>query len=217
MAKYSRVPRSKDEAKHEAILKSAMRLFLKNGYANTSMDDIAENAGVTKQTVYSHYSSKDILFARMIAALCEKHPVPKSLLKDNGQPIVELLYQVGLMFLNVITSKDVIAATRLVIAEARHHPKPAERYYQDGTQRLITMLAQFLDAQNKRRVLAISDTSSAASYFFALLRGRYYLRMLLGVKPIPSEKDKRAHVRETVAIFMHIYGGTKPMHTKSIF
>jgi TetR/AcrR family transcriptional repressor of mexJK operon len=194
-----------------------MVLFLKNGYANTSMDAIAEHARVTKQTVYSHYHSKDELFAHMITALCEKHPPFTSLVKNSEQPVDTLLYEIGVNFLDMLTNKDVLAATRLVIAEAHHHPKLAERYYENGTQRMIAMLAEFLDVQNKRDELAIADTASAASYFFALLRGRYYLRLLLGVKPIPSEQEKKLHIRETVAIFMRIYGGNQPMKTQSIF
>jgi TetR/AcrR family transcriptional repressor of mexJK operon len=217
MTKYNRKARPRDAKKNKAILKSAMQLFLKNGYANTSMDAIAAHAKVTKQTVYSHYKSKDVLFSYMIAMLCEKYHDAKPLSQDSEQPVEALLYQIGILLLNMLTSKDVVAATRLVIAEAHHHPKLAERYYQDGTQRLITMLAQFLAAKNKRGKLHISDTASAASYFFALLKGRYYLRMLLGIKPIPPESAKRAHVRETVTIFMHLYSGNHPMHTKSVF
>jgi len=71
MQKKRRKPR--DGAKHEAIQKSAARLFLKQGFANTSMEMIAADARVTKQTVYSHFKSKDALFSQMILALSKKH------------------------------------------------------------------------------------------------------------------------------------------------
>ena len=45
--------RPKDLAKREAILEAAKCLFLRHGYAGSSMDAIAAHAGVSKLTVYS--------------------------------------------------------------------------------------------------------------------------------------------------------------------
>lgn len=215
MKKNGRSPRPKDEAKHEAILKAATRLFLRNGYSHTSMDAVADAARVTKQTVYAHYESKDALFTRMVAQLCEKHTPPLSLLADSHKPLQDALYEIGLGFINMVTSHEGLAATRLVIAEAQKHPKLAQRYYEGSTQRMVSMMAQFLARQNKRGLLSIADTSSAASYFFALLKGRYYLRMILAIKPLPTVKDKVSHVREAVEVFMKIYGGAHPLQTYS--
>jgi TetR/AcrR family transcriptional repressor of mexJK operon len=201
--------RSKDQRKHDAILKAAMRLFLKNGYSDTSMDAIAGAACVTKQTVYAHYQSKDALFAHMIAELCNKHAPSGALLEDSNQSVEALLYQIGISFLNLVTGKEGLAVTRLVIAEATRQPKLAKRYYEGGTQRMISMLAQFLDRQHKRGELSIVNTFSAASYFFAMLKGSYHLQMIFAIKPEPSIKQKEDHVRETVALFMKLYNAKR--------
>jgi len=207
--------RPQDEVKHEAIIKAATKLFLKNGYSNTSMDAIADAARVTKQTVYAHYKSKDTLFTRMVSQLCDRHTPSENMLKDEGKSIEDALYQIGLGFLNMITSAEGLAATRLVIAEAVSHPKLAQRYYEDGTMRMVFMLAQYLNLQRTRGKLSITDTTSAASYFFAMLKGQYHIRMLLAIKPVPSIKDKEAHVLETVGIFLKLYSGPTPIPTHS--
>jgi TetR/AcrR family transcriptional repressor of mexJK operon len=212
-----RIParRSKDEMKHEAIRKAATRLFLKNGYTNTSMDAIADMARVTKQTVYSHYRSKDTLFTLMVSSLCDRQAPSLAQIGIEDRPLEALLYDAGLLILDLITNKDVLAATRLVIAEAYQHPHLAERYYEAGTLNLIALLAAFLEQLNRKGMLRIKDTSSASSYFIALLKGRYYLRMILAVKPVPAREDKELHIRETVEMFMRLYGGDSPMHTRS--
>ena len=215
--KPKHIRRPKDEAKNGAIIKAATKLFLKHGYSNTSMDAIAEAAHVTKQTVYAHFKSKDGLFTYMVSHLCDRHTPPESMLKDSEKPLEEALFEIGLGFLNMITSAEGLLATRLVIAEATKHPKLAQRYYEDGTLRMVTMLAEFLNLQRSRKILSISDTVSAASYFFAMLKGQHHVRMLLGIKPIPPAKTKAAHVQETVRIFMKIYGGSTPMHTRSTY
>ena len=51
--------RPKDPAKRLAILEAAKRLFMQNGYDGSSMDAIAAEAGVSKLTVYSHFTDKE--------------------------------------------------------------------------------------------------------------------------------------------------------------
>ena len=201
--------------KGDAILKAATALFLQDGFEKTSMDAIALKAGVTKQTVYTHYQSKEQLFTRMISDLCMQHVHPQTELTRVKKPFDSLLYEIGMGLLTLITSPEGMAATRLVIAEASRYPKIAKLYYENGTQRIMQLLAAFLDEQNALGNVQIPDTSSAASYFFAMLKGQYFLRMTLGVPPIPSKKEREAHVRETVRVFMHLYTGKLPLHTRS--
>ena len=61
--------RPKDPAKREAILDAAKALFIAQGFAGTSMDAVATEAGVSKLTVYSHFSDKATLFAAEMARL----------------------------------------------------------------------------------------------------------------------------------------------------
>lgn len=46
----------------ENILSSATELFSRKGYAETTIDDIAEHARVSKETVYKYFRSKEALF-----------------------------------------------------------------------------------------------------------------------------------------------------------
>ncbi|NBO18278.1 MAG: TetR/AcrR family transcriptional regulator [Proteobacteria bacterium] len=207
--------RSKDEVKHEAILKAATRLFLKHGYSATSMDAIAESARVTKQTVYAHYKSKDALFEHILSHLCEKHTASEQLLALSNRNMEEGLFAIGLAFLNMVTHSEVLAMTRLVISESGQHPKLAKRYYDGGTQRIVSLLAELLGHYKKRGQLNVADTNSAASYFIAMLKGQYYIRMILGIKPTPAPRDKELHVRESVRVFMKVYADANPLQTRS--
>ncbi|MBB5936912.1 TetR/AcrR family transcriptional regulator [Streptomyces zagrosensis] len=55
-------PAGRLSAKREAILRAAVEVFLREGYARASVDAIAEEAGVAKQTVYNHFGDKERLF-----------------------------------------------------------------------------------------------------------------------------------------------------------
>lgn len=204
-----------NQKKNAAILKAAVLLFPKHGFEKTTMDDIANHAGVTKQTVYSHFKSKDQLFIQMIDTLCQRGVSQAPVTKGRKKSFENLLFDVGANLLTLITSPEGMAVTRLVIAEAGRFPKIGKLYYESGSKRIIQLLGEFLTQQNALGNCAIPNTESAAAYFFALLKGQYFLRMTLGVPPIPSQKEKHAHVKEVVAIFLKLYGGDTPMQTKS--
>jgi TetR/AcrR family transcriptional regulator, regulator of autoinduction and epiphytic fitness len=53
--------------KHKAILEGAIKVFTKTGFDASSMDHIAEVAGVSKRTIYNHFPSKEILFQEIVA------------------------------------------------------------------------------------------------------------------------------------------------------
>lgn len=63
------------------ILEEALRLFAKNGYLGTSMNDIARQLGVTKAALYKHYTSKqeilDSIVNRMDYERGKKYEMPQ--------------------------------------------------------------------------------------------------------------------------------------------
>ncbi len=60
------------ELKDEQIIKSAKKLISKYGFKKVSMDEIANDAGVTKKTVYSYFSSKEELLNIIIKQELDK-------------------------------------------------------------------------------------------------------------------------------------------------
>jgi AcrR family transcriptional regulator len=54
------------EARRRQLFDVALTLFAEHGYASTTMDDIAEAAGVTKPLVYQHFASKRALYLELM-------------------------------------------------------------------------------------------------------------------------------------------------------
>jgi AcrR family transcriptional regulator len=54
------------EARRRQLFDVALTLFAERGYAATTMDDIAEAAGVTKPLVYQHFASKRALYLELM-------------------------------------------------------------------------------------------------------------------------------------------------------
>src|SRR5262245_10118452 len=53
----------------EKIVGAAEKVFLQHGFLGTNMDLVAEVAGVSKQTVYAHFKSKETLFVEVVRAM----------------------------------------------------------------------------------------------------------------------------------------------------
>ncbi len=53
--------------KRQMILDIATRIFLRYGYAKTSLDEIASEAKIAKGTIYYYFSSKDELFVNVVS------------------------------------------------------------------------------------------------------------------------------------------------------
>ena len=62
-------PWARSDEKHRAIVRAAREVFLGNGYLGTNMDLIASRSGVSKQTVYTHFGSKEALFVEIVGSM----------------------------------------------------------------------------------------------------------------------------------------------------
>jgi AcrR family transcriptional regulator len=69
------------ERTRAAIVAAARQAFLENGYAQASMDRIAESAAVSVKTIYRHVENKDELFNAVMQAACR---ADNSILAERG-------------------------------------------------------------------------------------------------------------------------------------
>ena len=60
-------PRSKEA--HERVLRAALKLFGERGIDATSMDAIAHTSGVSKATMYNHWTNKEVLLMDVMLML----------------------------------------------------------------------------------------------------------------------------------------------------
>jgi TetR/AcrR family transcriptional repressor of mexJK operon len=163
---------ARSERKRAAILAAATDLFLQQGYAGTSMDEIAARAAVSKQTVYKHFADKEQLFSTIIlsttaqaAAFAEAVP---QLLPGSGD-LERELRALAHRYLRVVLEPRVLQLRRLIIAEARHFPALARTYYARAPERVVAALASALQRYAGRGLVALDDPLLAANHFAFLI------------------------------------------------
>lgn|SRR6185437_7541568 len=83
------MPRQPSTRAHHQVLDAALKLFAERGIDATSMDAISEASGVSKATIYKHWSDKDALCLEVLTHLTEDLPVFNS--GDARADLVALL------------------------------------------------------------------------------------------------------------------------------
>src|SRR5450432_1140722 len=127
------------KAKREQIVAGALKVFLKFGYEGTSMNRVAEEAGVIKQTIYSHFSDKEGLFKAIIESLTLKHMRTHfAPYMDGERNPREVLAHVAKFFLDRQQDSSYIALMRTVIGESRRFPELARMYTKTVIQQGMT-------------------------------------------------------------------------------
>ncbi|USD20809.1 TetR/AcrR family transcriptional regulator [Microbulbifer variabilis] len=197
--------RPKDLAKRQAILDAAKELFLTKGFAATSVDAVASAAGVSKLTVYSHFSDKETLFSAAITSRCEMMmPLPIFDLKE-GDSVAEVLERIGQAFLSMVDSEDSIRLLRLLCALAAQESKLAQLFFDAGPQRILRDIEQLLRRATEMGKLQVADPAEAAEDFMGILLGCRHMRVLIGCCEVQAEDERRERVRKAVALFMRGY------------
>ncbi len=130
--------------KHRVIAQAATTLFLDKGFLGTSMDDIAAEAGVSKQTVYKHFSDKDQLFAEIVLGTVDQVDglvtMVGSTLEATTDPRTDL-GELARLFLTTLMRPELLRLRRLVITTANQFPEIGRSWYEQGFERVLATLA----------------------------------------------------------------------------
>src|SRR4029450_4036606 len=102
-----RKPRSDAQRNRERILEVAKEAFTRSG-ANTSLDDIAKQAGVGPGTLYRHFPTRDDLLEAVYRTEVEKLAAAERKFAENLPPI-EALRAWMVLFVDLIATKRIIA------------------------------------------------------------------------------------------------------------
>ena len=196
--------RPKDAGKGSAILETAKRLFLAQGYEGVSMDQIAAEAGVSKLTVYSHFGDKETLFGAAARAYCEQQ-LPTSLFQARPDvPLRERLLQIGQAFFAMVSAPEAVAGHRILCTPQLAESPVVRLFWENGPRRIQAAFAELLAKRVAAGELEIADVACASSQFFALLKGDAHAQLVFGCGGL-CQRDAAAHVAASVDMFLRAY------------
>ena len=134
------IPR-RTERSRKLILDAANAAFRETGFAATSMEEIANRAGLTRKTVYNLFASKDEI-ARQLIARVEANDRPYRERMAAGEGVISLLELVLLDSAGWCVANPSLARLALAPAERPSLEPPADRPSFQGLVRDILVLGQ---------------------------------------------------------------------------
>lgn len=195
--------------KRQAALAAAERQFLATGYESVTMESIAKESEIAKQTLYSYFGSKRALFLHLITAKTRAasrsvhSPAPRVPAAEARAALRDVL----VAQLSAVMTPEILALRRLVIGERMRSPELAEALYEHGPREGISALTKVLADLVSARVLRVPDTERAATQLNWLVMGEPINRaMLLGDAAIPSPAQIRDQVDSALDLFFGAYG-----------
>ena len=198
-----RTRRGAGSEKAESIVAAAQSLFLEDGYATTSMDAIALKSGVSKPTLYSHFQSKEGLFAGVMCRMCEEIGFDAyDGVETEGPPEVVLKSLATDMCRRLIQSEQGRALLRTVICEAPAFPELGRVAWQTGPRWGREMLADYLAGLDGQGEVNVPDPVLAAGMFFGMVTGPFLMPVLFGAEDPPSDAVLSEILDTIVATFL---------------
>ncbi|MCL1068707.1 TetR/AcrR family transcriptional regulator [Shewanella olleyana] len=197
-------PMTRSEQKRSQILTASIELFCVQGFPNTSMDLVAKKAGVSKQTVYSHFGSKDELFIAAIESKCVVHQLTGNLLDDaaNAEQTIRMFAQ---QFGELIVSDEVLAVFKTCLAHAETHPDLSKLYYEAGPKHVLGLLSDYLSKVNQHNEFYFANPHDSAVRLCLMLFGELKLRSELGIDVAELLPKRQAYIDETATLFLNAH------------
>ncbi len=191
------------DERRNAILKAAKALFLKQGYAATSLEQVVAKSGGSLATVYQLFGNKQGLWRALVTEVSEQISAP---LLDHSVDVRTTLIEMGLRLVEIDGSPEVAGGIRLIMAEGGGYPELAKTLFEEGPEAGRRLLANYLTAENAADRLSVPDAALAAEQFCCLVGGDRLLRNACGVpKHAPPDQERR-RVEAAVDLFLNTYG-----------
>lgn len=197
--------RPKDMEKRAAILDAAMALFPSRGYDGVSMDAIAQQAGVSKLTLYSHFADKEALFGAAVTECCAQMLPHRLFVPEPGLPVAEALFQIGCAFIDLTMDERAISLHRVMVGQAGQNRRLTEIFFGAGPRRALIEMESFLRQANAEGSVHAADPARASEHFFCLLKGLRHMRVLVGLCEVPTSQERDEHVRDVVGVFLRAF------------
>ncbi len=180
------------EKKQGKILDAARFLFLSEGYQNTSMDSVAAEATVTKQTVYRYFSSKAELFK---AVLMRISPEGRDYSFGSGD-VREELEAFAKNFVALHLTEERLGLFKLIISESTLTRELGKTFFEAAPSARKKNLSKYISEKLKTDV-----PDKDADIFSAML---LYVRnhILMGVFLIPDTDWIASHCSYVTELFL---------------
>ena len=201
--KPGRTGRPSDVAKRKAILEAAAASFFEVGFAASSIEQIASDAGVSKVTIYNRFGDKRALFTAAVERECEELRASLELPQCASGSLRERLTAIGEAMVAFLSRPQMVQFERRIAAETEHEPAVGEAFLAAGPQRMKQTFATLIAAMHDAGEITIDDPVLAAEQFASMCKGMGDLERRFGAPDDPQRNRER--IAGAVEVFCRAY------------
>ena len=198
----------KGKKRYELIVKTALELFLKNGYEKTSLSDIVAISGGSLASIYTFFESKEGLFQAIIEqeidALIKE--VDERIDLKISHSLEEFLTKFATIIFSIVCNKKNISLGRIMMSEGSKNGGLLGRAFLDQIlNRIDLVLINFLKRDEVKAELNPKfPVKFAAKCFMKNVIGLYYFdSLMINKEPKLSKKEREEHVALCVELFLN--------------
>jgi TetR/AcrR family transcriptional repressor of mexJK operon len=201
-----RPTREEAEARDVRLLDVATRLFMERGFDGTSIDAVADAAGVSKPTVYARYHDKRDLFVAVLRGRIRKWLAPVSAAAEaqateaSPKSIKTTLHELSRHMVAYTLAPEAGALQRILSAQAVQFPELAKLANEEGWLRAVRGVSSILRQSAARGHIKVNDPELAADMFLNLVIGHAKRLALYGIATDPKTEER--HRKAAVEFFL---------------
>lgn len=191
------------DRKRMQILDAAEELFHSLGVEQTSMDQLALEAKVSKRTLYNHFATKDLLFQAILERMFDKLSQGSLVRFDVQLPVAQQLHKIAADEVALLSSDAFLRVAKIAIMQVIQRPELAQ-LMNNNAMGCKRYLESFLTDACAANVLEITDIPFASKQFVYQLKSFVFYPVLFGLE----KQTKAMHeqiVEEAVAMFLARY------------
>lgn len=191
------------EQKRIHILDAAEQLFFVKGVVNSSMDEVAKTAGVSKRTVYNHFETKDVLFYAIIERMMGLLKSTSIIVFDHDETLKDQLIKIAQQECSLFKSDNFLRVAKIAFMQMMQKPEFAKQLSNNKIG-CMAYLEQFFDDAEKAKKVTIDDKTLAAMQFVYLLKSHIFYPRLYGFD-VPNDHQEHYLIEQTVELFLARY------------
>lgn len=187
--------------KEEEVLGVAADYFLRHGYQGASINAMARESGISKESIYRYFNSKKDLFEAVIARELAQYQERLHSLDIEFESIeLEVaLQRIGESILGAVSTDRTLGLRRLIFQETRESPDIGRYYYEIGPREAYNNLETLFELHRDQLAL---PPAKLARYFVGMLLHYLMLVRQCGIEPQLSREQVSARAAEATRDFL---------------
>jgi AcrR family transcriptional regulator len=191
-----------DEETLHLLVEAATAEFQANGYAATTMGNVAQRAGISTKTMYRLIPCKADLFEKVISERIGSFMLAVNPSELEKYELTEAVEHILASFGRLTLSAETIALLRLVIGESDRFPELAATFHEIAVVQSTDAIAGWLDRQRQRGLLKIDDPVKSASALRGMMTMDLQRTVMLGLAHIPTIEEIEARAKFCAHLFV---------------